>query len=123
VHQLPNGTIEDMKDLDGRPYDKLQVAYLYRTRYIPDCKCQPDPWEAASRERHEGYALLAAGQQEGSDTAAFGHWDGSPNPPVEPAPAKTQHVRSPKSRQASKSTQSDQRAGNDWRRNVFRSQY
>lgn len=125
VHRLPNGTVEDMKDLDGRPYDKLASAYLYRTRYIPDCKCQPDPWEAASRERHNGYALLAAGHQQGNGTAAFGHWDGSPSPPAKPAdePTKTHHARSLRSRQASEPARGNERAGHDWRREAFRSQY
>ncbi len=54
-----NGDPSQMKDLSGRPYIKLSTAFLYRTAYNSACKCQPHPWEAASKRRHELYALQA----------------------------------------------------------------
>ncbi len=42
------------------PYKKLSTAYLFRTKYDAQCKCQPHPWEEASRDRHRLYALEAA---------------------------------------------------------------
>jgi len=46
-----------MKDLQGQPYDQLKTAFLYRTEYLPDCKCQPHPWETEATERHRTYAM------------------------------------------------------------------
>lgn len=60
VYPNPGGAIEDMQDLQGRPYRQLRTAFLYRTEYMPACKCQPHPWEEASRDRHRMYALAAA---------------------------------------------------------------
>jgi hypothetical protein len=52
VHRNPGGSTEDMVDLSGRPYSRLPTAFLYRTKYVPSCTCQPQPWEAASQDRH-----------------------------------------------------------------------
>ncbi len=63
VYRNPGGSVEAMQDLNGRPYSQLKTAFLYRSEYVASCKCQPDPWEAASRERHRGYALAQAARQ------------------------------------------------------------
>ena len=60
VHNNPGGSAEDMVDLAGRPYRQLKTAFLYRTEYVASCTCQPQPWEAASQDRHRGYALALA---------------------------------------------------------------
>jgi hypothetical protein len=60
VHNNPGGSAEDMVDLAGRPYQQLKTAFLYRTEYVPSCKCQPDPWETAAQDRHRVYALAVA---------------------------------------------------------------
>jgi hypothetical protein len=60
VHANPGGSVEDMEDRQGRPYRQLRTAFLYRTEYVPSCKCQPHPWEAASVDRHRTYALSVA---------------------------------------------------------------
>ena len=57
VHNNPGGSADDMVDLAGRPYRQLKTAFLYRTEYVASCTCQPQPWEAASQDRHRGYAL------------------------------------------------------------------
>jgi uncharacterized protein DUF2865 len=49
-HSDVNADIADMKDLEGRPYSKLERAFLYRTAYFPNCKCQPHPWENEATE-------------------------------------------------------------------------
>lgn len=49
-----------MEDLKGVPYKKLSTAFLFRTKYDAQCKCQPHPWEEVSRDRHRLYALEAA---------------------------------------------------------------
>jgi hypothetical protein len=69
VHRSIGETPEHMVDLQGRPYRQLPTAFLYRSQYVPSCKCQPDPWEAASLDRHRAYALAAAASR-GSKEAA-----------------------------------------------------
>ena len=46
-----------MEDLNGRAYKKLENAFAFRAKYEPSCKCRPHPWEDASLERHQTYAL------------------------------------------------------------------
>lgn len=48
---------DEMVDVNGQPYSKLQNANLYRTQYVPSCKCKPHPWEQAAVDRHRIYAL------------------------------------------------------------------
>jgi hypothetical protein len=54
-----DGAPEDAVDLAGERYASLANAFRYRSQYVESCKCQPDPWEAASLERHQKYAALA----------------------------------------------------------------
>jgi hypothetical protein len=56
VHRNPGEEVNDMIDLDGRPYRKLPAAFLYRTQYIADCTCRGHPWEDEALARHRGYA-------------------------------------------------------------------
>jgi len=67
VHSNPGGSAEDMVDLAGRPYRALKTAFLYRSEHVPSCKCQPNPWETASLERHRVYALAAAARKGSKD--------------------------------------------------------
>ncbi len=69
VHNNPGGSAETMVDLAGRPYQQLKTAFLYRTEYVASCACQPQPWEAASQERHRGYALAQAARKGNRDAA------------------------------------------------------
>ena len=69
VHNNPGGSPESMVDLAGRPYQQLKTAFLYRTEYVASCTCQPQPWEAASQERHRGYALAQAAGKGNKDAA------------------------------------------------------
>lgn len=58
-YRNPDGQPEDAVDLKGEPYMQLANAFRYRNEYVSQCKCQPDPWEAASLDRHKQYAMLA----------------------------------------------------------------
>ena len=70
VQRSPADSAEDMKDLQGQPYDQLKTAFLYRTEYLPDCKCQPHPWETEATERHRTYAMATtAGREQNSRQA------------------------------------------------------
>lgn len=63
VHRNPGQTQEQMVDLQGRPYAQLPTAFLYRTQYVAQCKCQPDPWDAEAKERHRVYALAESARK------------------------------------------------------------
>jgi hypothetical protein len=69
IYRNPGGAIEDMEDLSGRPYRQLPTAFRYRTEYVSTCKCQPDPWEEASRDRHRVYALAVEARKGNKDAA------------------------------------------------------
>jgi hypothetical protein len=69
VYRNPGADVEDMVDLRGQPYRQLSTAFLYRTEYVPQCRCKPNPWDAEAQERHRMYALAAA-KRKGSKQAA-----------------------------------------------------
>ena len=52
----PGVEIAQMRDLTGRSYPALSNAFLYRKRYVPSCRCRPEPWSAAEIMRHARYA-------------------------------------------------------------------
>jgi len=56
VHRNPGEDVEDMVDLQGRPYRTLPTALLYRTKYVADCTCQGNPWDEVALARHRTYA-------------------------------------------------------------------
>jgi hypothetical protein len=70
IYRNPGNDIEDMVDLRGQPYRKLSTAFLYRTEYVPSCRCQPNPWDAETKERHRVYALMAAKSKGNRQAAA-----------------------------------------------------
>lgn len=69
IYSNPGADVEDMVDLRGQPYKQLSTAFLYRTQYVPQCRCKPNPWDAEAQERHRMYALAAA-KRKGSKQAA-----------------------------------------------------
>lgn len=69
VYRNPGSDVEDMVDLRGQPYKRLSTAFLYRTEYVPQCRCKPNPWDAQAQEQHRMYALAAA-KSKGSKQAA-----------------------------------------------------
>jgi hypothetical protein len=69
IYSNPGADVEDMVDLRGQPYKQLSTAFLYRTEYVPQCRCKPNPWDAEAQERHRMYALIAA-KRTGSKQAA-----------------------------------------------------
>jgi len=69
IYSNPGADVEDMVDLRGQPYKQLSTAFLYRTEYVPQCRCKANPWDAEAQERHRMYALVAA-KRKGSKQAA-----------------------------------------------------
>lgn len=60
VYKNPGAEPDAMEDLKGVPYKKLKTAFLFRTKYDAECRCQAHPWEEASLDRHRLYALEPA---------------------------------------------------------------
>jgi hypothetical protein len=56
VYRNPGEEIENMRDLDGLAYMSLPTALMYRTKYVADCNCKPNPWDEAAQARHRTYA-------------------------------------------------------------------
>lgn len=63
VMPTPSGNADNMTSLSGQPYSRLRTAYQFRARYDAACTCNGQPWERASLERHQGYAVEAAGDK------------------------------------------------------------
>lgn len=56
-YQDKNDTdVRDMTDVSGKPYVRLETAFLYRKRMIEGCKCRPEPWAQSELDRHRSYA-------------------------------------------------------------------
>ena len=62
-YRNPGGEIADMEDVDGKPYKRLQNAFVFRAKYEPSCKCRAHPWEEAATDLHKSYALTAQVQK------------------------------------------------------------
>lgn len=61
----PGGRLEDMVALDsGESYAALKNAFLYRKKFVADCRCQPEPWTAEAKAVHARHALAAADPQQ-----------------------------------------------------------
>jgi hypothetical protein len=56
----PGGSIESMLDMAGRAYGSYPIAFRYRKTLVQGCQCRPQPWTAAERARHQGYAAAPA---------------------------------------------------------------
>jgi hypothetical protein len=59
VHRNPGENVEDMIDLDGRPYRSLPSAFLYQTQFVANCTCRGNPWDQTALARHQAYADAA----------------------------------------------------------------
>jgi len=59
VHRNPGQDVDDMVDLDGRPYRSLPTAFLHRAQYVADCTCRGNPWDEAAVARHRAYVEAA----------------------------------------------------------------
>ena len=129
-HSDIDADIADMTDLEGRPYSKLQSAFLYRTAYFPNCKCQPHPWEKEATERHRMFALAAAASK--GDKAAAVELHALQSGGVNQIKDKDVHtaptIRPPATNQptgvksaTTSSDKPDASTAADWREKVFQS--
>ena len=59
VHRNPGEDVNNMVDLEGRPYRSLPTALLHRTQYVADCTCRGLPWKEDVLARHRAYAEAA----------------------------------------------------------------
>jgi hypothetical protein len=56
VHSHPDQAPEDMVDLEGQPYRKLDNAFRHQREYVSTCTCRGHPWEQEAIARHRAYA-------------------------------------------------------------------
>jgi len=57
----PGSDIKDMVSYKGKQkYNKLKNAFLFKKKFVADCRCKPEPWTKAARSQHKTYALLEA---------------------------------------------------------------
>ena len=68
------------RDIEGRSYDKLRNAFLYRKKLVKNCSCRAKPWSVAERIRHRSYAEVKTETKLASAEI---------NPDAEPNPAET----------------------------------
>lgn len=69
VHPIPGGGPGTMVSLEGLPYTALKSAFLFRVRYNAQCRCQAQPWQEASKIKHELYTAAEAAKK--GDPAAM----------------------------------------------------
>jgi hypothetical protein len=62
VYRNPGGEMQDMVDLDGRPYRQLATAFLHQSTYVENCTCHGNPWDPEALARHQAYAAQTAQQ-------------------------------------------------------------
>jgi hypothetical protein len=70
-HRNPGQDTADMVDRDGKPYRELPAAFLYRTRYLADCTCRPQPWEEEAAARHRAFSQASGQAAIGSKAATL----------------------------------------------------
>lgn len=57
LYYMPRGAsdISQARDISGKPYKRLDTAFLYRKKYVANCACRPAPWTPEERARHAMY--------------------------------------------------------------------
>jgi uncharacterized protein DUF2865 len=52
--------LEQSVALDGQRYSRLPNAFRYRTEFVKDCRCKPEPWSQEAKVEYERRAVVAA---------------------------------------------------------------
>ena len=60
---------EQMIDLQGKPYSALPNAFRYREKYMPECRCKPDPWSEEAKADYAKRADMAEADAAGKKVA------------------------------------------------------
>lgn len=60
VYKNVGGSLEEMSDLEGKPYSDIVTAFKHRVAYNPSCTCRSEPWSQEAKTRHRLYALQDA---------------------------------------------------------------
>ena len=63
--------LEQSVGLDGQRYSNLPNALRYRTEFVKDCRCKPEPWSEEAKAEYERRAVVAA-QSSGEGVVAAG---------------------------------------------------
>lgn len=56
---------EFMIDLEGKPYAQMPKAFLYREKFLPDCRCKPDPWSKEAKSEYQQREVAEAATDTG----------------------------------------------------------
>jgi hypothetical protein len=57
IYPNPGGELEDMVAYkSGKAYRDLPNAFLFKKKFVADCRCQPEPWTPVAKARHAKYA-------------------------------------------------------------------
>lgn len=65
-----SGDAKSLIDLQGRPYSRMQTAFVYRKSLVQGCACKEAPWSQAEMDRHFQYAVAAGAPSAGSTRTA-----------------------------------------------------
>jgi hypothetical protein len=53
-------SLEQSLALDGQRYSNLPNALRYRTEFVKDCRCKPEPWSDEAKAEYERRTVVAA---------------------------------------------------------------
>jgi len=53
-------SLEQSVALDGQRYSNLPNALRYRTEFVKDCRCKPEPWSDEAKAEYERRTVVAA---------------------------------------------------------------
>jgi hypothetical protein len=77
-----NQGVEQSVALDGQRYSNLPNALRYKTEFVKDCRCKPEPWSKEAQTEYQrrevvatqtsGESVVAAGVAETAKIAAGG---------------------------------------------------
>ena len=69
-HANPGQDVEQMVALDGERYADMANAFRFRTEYVKDCRCKPEPWSVEAKAEYEKRAVVATRSPTGQSVAA-----------------------------------------------------
>ncbi len=76
-HRNPGSDVQAMVDLQGKPYSTMENAFRYREEYVPNCRCNPEPWSEAAKEVYEQREEMANNPEALKKLATAGNADGT----------------------------------------------
>jgi hypothetical protein len=69
-HANPGQEVEQMVALDGERYADMANAFRFRTEYVKDCRCKPEPWSVEAKAEYDKRTIVATRSTAGQSVAA-----------------------------------------------------